>query len=502
MVNLEAILPELTYTPKTYGLEGFSFRGFEIDKIFSAGSSITNPADFPTSTWQLLKFHIRRSMLSAILNIIALKDDDPIQRANSTIVDLILKLLDFLASFTVFLGTISSFLQAVLGWLNGITDYALQLVDWLRPVIPVDLIKKIWDWLESLIPDPALALLTPVSDTWKSFRKGELLGPKKKVEIETLVLNKNNILGSQSAHTKNFAVMINSKAFVAPPPPFMPSEEQQESMDPEDVEAIKRDIKLHEETESEFFQEETDRVVEEAASVIYWSHLLKLQMVTLYEKQGLLAKNSAKVIEATKKKFIHSGIRMPNMSMSFPSEEAIYDIVSQSSDDKTLEGIHTKVMSITKRKVAILPDMLIKDSHKRFEHTRPPSAWGDGPQNIEMKVVVLERRNGRRLTMKALRRVCLLIEQGRMSKINAEQGVLVYLEQYDIKPIDMVVCAGMSATVNGLPPLCVRNALLCYDYNKEHAITSELMVRAVQKYNDIVKLEIANASEPGYVDLK
>lgn len=499
MVNLEAIISEVNYTPKTYGLEGFSFRGFDVDKFFSAGSSITNPVDFPTSTWQLLKFHIRRSLLSAVLNIIALNDNDPIQRADSTLVDLITTILDFLATFTVFLGTVVSLLQQALEWLNGLTDYVQELINWLRPILPIDIIQRLWDWLCSLIPEPALSLFRPVGNTWRSFRKGELLGPKEKIEIETLVLNPNNILGSQSADTKNFAIIINSKDFVAPPPPFMPSKEQQESMDPEDVEAIKRDIKLHEETESEFFQEETDRVVEEAASVIYWSFLLKLQMITLYERQGLLAKNSAKIIEATKKKFIHSGIKMPNISFSFPSEEAIYDVVSQSSNDDTLEGTHSKVMNISKRKVVISPDVLIRDSHQRFEHTRPPSAWGDGPQNIQMQVVVLERKNGRRLTMKALRRVCLLIEQGRLSKFNAERAILVYLEQYNIKPIDMVVCAGMFATVSGLPPLCVRNALICHDYNKDYAITSELMVRAVQKYNDIVKLEIARATEPRYL---
>lgn len=63
------------YTPKTYGMEGLVFKGFNVDDIFVAGSNgtyLTQP-----NMWELLKFHIFRSILNLLLALVAYYDTIP-----------------------------------------------------------------------------------------------------------------------------------------------------------------------------------------------------------------------------------------------------------------------------------------------------------------------------------------------------------------------------------------------------------------------------------------
>jgi hypothetical protein len=60
---------------KTYGMEGIVFKGFNVDDIFVAGSNgayVTQP-----NMWELLKFHIFRSILNLVLAVVAYYDAIP-----------------------------------------------------------------------------------------------------------------------------------------------------------------------------------------------------------------------------------------------------------------------------------------------------------------------------------------------------------------------------------------------------------------------------------------
>lgn len=63
------------YTPKTYGMEGLVFKGFNVDDIFVAGSNGTYVRQ--PNMWELLKFHIFRSILNLVLALVGYYDSIP-----------------------------------------------------------------------------------------------------------------------------------------------------------------------------------------------------------------------------------------------------------------------------------------------------------------------------------------------------------------------------------------------------------------------------------------
>lgn len=47
-------------TPRSLGLDGVNFKGFELDRIFTPGANLQ---DMPITTWELLQFHIQHAIL-------------------------------------------------------------------------------------------------------------------------------------------------------------------------------------------------------------------------------------------------------------------------------------------------------------------------------------------------------------------------------------------------------------------------------------------------------
>lgn len=70
-------IPNEYYTPRTYGIEGLTFKGFNIDDIFVPGSNGRYLRTQNPTMWDLLKFHITRSILNGLLAIVSFYESLP-----------------------------------------------------------------------------------------------------------------------------------------------------------------------------------------------------------------------------------------------------------------------------------------------------------------------------------------------------------------------------------------------------------------------------------------
>lgn len=121
-------MPEFYYSPKTYGLEGLNFKGFEVDQIFSAGSNIARPEDIPHNTFGILKYHIKRSLLLAILAIIGYFDEDAVYKSDSSLLDVVSQLIALFNNIVTWWAGLTPVLASIVALVQGVVTYTEGIV--------------------------------------------------------------------------------------------------------------------------------------------------------------------------------------------------------------------------------------------------------------------------------------------------------------------------------------------------------------------------------------
>lgn len=453
---MEAFIPEFYFTPKTYGIEGLRFKGFELDNILSAGANLSDPDIVPKSTWQILKFHLKRSMLQGILNVYSTKDNDAPYKVQSTLLDILALALALLENVTSLLADITALFTRIMDWVDNMTSWIQGLVNgfitWLKDTFQAILDrlpfgaqinkfvfrseydgKKPWPSLfKSVSPRPTLSLPSPST----------IIMPKKK-RVPSPIIPSDALLAS----IKSIALIIHSNIHLAPPPPLLPNEKEQGNMSPEELSSILDEISQFEASEQEFLAAETVRVIDEAAMMIYWSYVLNLQHITLFENNALLSGHGIELIEVVKRKFEEASETMPTIAFAIPSQKTLYDVIGGSR------------VSLRAMEMLSASD-IARDAQQRFPHSPLTVDDAAGPKNVKLKVVILDRKNGKSLTMKALRYACKLVEEHKLSPVNVERAMELYLGQFGIVPFQAVIATGYRCFLEGLPPLSVRDSII------------------------------------------
>lgn len=437
---MEAFIPEFYYTPKTYGIEGLRFKGFELDNLLSAGANLQKAEDVPKSTWGIFKYHMKRSILLGMLNIVSTTDDDPVKKADGTILDLAIILLNLLTNVVAWLDSVTAVFNDIMDWVNNVTTWIQDLVQWLIDLLPFGSSINKYLFRSRYSGSKSFASLI------KSFSSPSISIIPQKKRVPSPINPTDAFLASK----KSIALVIQPKEYITPPPPLMPNEKERGKFSAEQISAITAEIKEYERKESEFLEAETNRLVEEAALMIYWSFVLNLQHITLFENNAYLSGNSTKLIDAVKRKFQSTNEKMPNMIFAVPSQKTLYDVIG---------GTRVSLRSME----MLSSEEIARDAQQRFPHTPTNSSEDEdlgGPHNVKLKVVVLDRKNGKSLTMKALRYTCKLVQEKKLLPINVEHAMVLYLNQFHITPFQAVVIAGYQCSLEGLPPLSVRQSIV------------------------------------------
>lgn len=129
---MEALLPDFYYSPKTYGLEGLNYKGFEVDQLFTAGANIATPDDLPNSTFGIFTYHIKRSLLTAILGFYASVDNDAINKSDSSLLTVIIQASSFMSMIVSIISSLSDFRRWVIA---SIKVPLIEVLQWLKTLL-------------------------------------------------------------------------------------------------------------------------------------------------------------------------------------------------------------------------------------------------------------------------------------------------------------------------------------------------------------------------------
>lgn len=451
---MEAFLPDFYYSPKTYGLEGLSYKGFEVDQLFTAGSNIASPDDLPTDTYGILKYYIKRSILTGILGIFAFFDQDAVDRSESHFLGVIVYAMAAMSGFVAFLVRIDDSKRWIIAYIKGFLSNTFSVVKNVSAKVP--------------IVGSKLVTFIHYFSEYLSLVYARLV-PKQKTEVVSPIAGP--VLSS-----RNIAMIIHSNEFVAPPPPVLPTPEEEARMPAEEVTELHKEISFYKETQKLFYEVETKRVINEAAMLIHWAFVLNLQHITLCEYLGYLSSHSTELIDAVKTVFLNAHEKMPQMSFVVPSEESILDVTNTADATPVSRDL---------------------SSSSAMAISRPASSsYGNGVALSggsirSMKIVLLDQKNGKRLTLKGLKSACVLVQKTGLEPENVERSVESFMEQYGITSFGLVIAAGPTAVLDGLPPLSVKNAHIYHHKDQASSVLStNILSNAIQFYIKKVSEEI------------
>lgn len=400
---MEALLPDFYYSPKTYGLEGLNYKGFEVDQLFTAGANIATPDDLPNSTFGIFTYHIKRSLLTAILGVYASVDDDAINKSDSSLLTVIIQASSFMSMIVSLISSLSDFRRWVIASMQGAFNRSTTMVQNITVKLPFF--------------GPKIVSIAHYISEFISLAFSNAF-PKQKYESVSAI-------AGPVVSLQNIALVVHSNEFVAPPPPNIPSPQEKAAMPHEALTELYNEVQLYSETEAVFTRVETRRVIEEAATLIHWAFVLNLQHITLCEELGYLSGNAAELIEAVKVVFEKAHEKLPQMTFVVPSQESVYDV------SNTCNPTVSRPLS----------------SSSTLERSRPTSYGSAGIVSggiRRMKIVVLDCKNGKRLTLKGLRSACALVQKKMLEPENVARSVESFMEQYGITDFDLVVSAGPS----------------------------------------------------------
>lgn len=221
------------YTPKTYGIRGAQFKGFKVDDILTPGSSY-DPAEISGSTMSLLKFHIKRSMLNAVLALVDYYESSPEFlkapfRANA----------EPLAIADQPKGPIESFARAI-------CQYLPQA-------------QPIYSWLYGYSKGS--------SELW--FRE----------------------VNSTSRRPEHILAFLHYEPRVAPPPPQLLNYESREEVTEEEIHAIEEEVRRDRLEAAIHYQTQRRRLIHEISDFMVWCVVCSVPNVSFYEENGVITKN-------------------------------------------------------------------------------------------------------------------------------------------------------------------------------------------------------------------
>lgn len=393
------------YTPRTYGLEGLSFNGFPIDNIFVAGSNLFDPANSPETTWDLLKFHVKRSLLSAVHCALEYKiygspkPEKHLAKENLCITEITdvddLELVTASPDVEVLDSSSPS----------SIISYSLYLYTLLRTFL------GIYPPSDDFVTQPTLGF----------FRKDQ----KKAVSFK----------GPSVA--KNVTVVLTSHPFLAPPPPIIPDDNLRASpLSEKETTSINAKIEKYNKDKACHTVADLKRLLVDATDLVYQSNLASLERLTIYESTGVLCQSPDMLPKMVKKKFeavsIGSTMSIPSIVFVFPSTRT------------RIELINGEITIMDAREISITPNS--------------PAArtW-----NRILEIVLIKENDGKEFFSKVLQQVCLMVDQKLLKPDEVEKTLeSVFDETYITPPAHLVITSGYTCELQGVPPLNMRESIV------------------------------------------
>lgn len=408
------------YSPKTYGVEGLSFNGFNIDQIFGAGASVFQEGILPKNTWELFIFHITKSLLAGFYSLMEHKYFG-FQKTKVTTTTQPLDIANLRE-------------PTELDQITPTPDVENFRVEEAPSSLAVVLM-----YIYSVIRATTSYFLCFCSDT--GFLKDTLhqipfLRNKKSV-TRTAFMN-------APTAAKIVTVVLTSHEFIAPPPPLEPNEVlsssgSQRKIDAKDIALIRAKIAKYEAEKSSHLASDYKRLLIDSTELIYYSTVASLDRLNIFEATGTLSKNPELLAKQVKRKFetvsIGSTMSIPDIVFLFPSIRV------------KVEMIHGIISTVSTRNSAAT--------------IKPMQEKNAAPWNRCLEVVVLERRDGKKLATSMCRKLCSIVDQG-LLKSEEFEGSLerVFEEAYITPAADLVVTSGIACNLQGLSPLNMKGSVI------------------------------------------
>lgn len=394
------------YTPRTYGLEGLSYNGFSVDSIFVAGSNLFDPVNSPKTTWDLLKFHIKRSLLSAVHCALEYKiygspkpEKHPAKEPHC--ITEITDINDFeLVSSSPDVEILDSSSP------SSIIAYSYYLYTLLQTFF-----LGIYPPNDDLVIQPILTF----------FRKSQ----KKTVPFN----------GPSVA--KRVTVVLTSHPFLAPPPPIIPDDtlSQTSKLSEKEIKSIKAKIEKYDKDKRCHAVSDLKRLLVDATDLVYQSTIASLDRLTIYESDGVLCQSSDMLARMVKKKFeavsIGPSMYIPSIAFVLPSTRT------------RIELINGEISVIDARESSVTPNSPV--------NTAP--SW-------ILEVVLIKENDGKEFSSKVLKQVCFMVDQTLLKTEEVEKTLeSVFDETYITPPAHLVITSGYTCEFQGVPPLNMRGSV-------------------------------------------
>ncbi|KAF5096893.1 hypothetical protein D0Z00_002630 [Geotrichum galactomycetum] len=400
------------FTPKTYGIEGLSINGFDINSIFVAGSNIGSFQKIHGNTYGLFLFHIKRSILSAIFLAIGYKKYG-VENENT-----------LLALDNTYL-TVSQIKN--LSDIEGILPTP-SVIPWYITAPPSNIIIILL-YLYSVIKAIARAILDFLKKC--GISKVNNLFFTKTAEPKTMFMSGPSI-------AKSVAVVLKGSPFIANPPP-LPLEQLSPAISEEVKQNIlKTNAKIFQYTKSLNAHQVADfkRLLLDATELVYAASVACIDRLVIYDPVGTLNQNINLVAKSVKQKFdiskVGSSLSIPDIIIIFPSNKKqikLYDGKIQ------VENLENDVFDA-------IPETPKSPHYTKF-----------------LEVVVLEKSNGKPFIFNVFQKVCSMIEQGLVKPEELESTMTaIYKESFIYPPVDLVITSGLLKSLEGIPPPLIKGS--------------------------------------------
>lgn len=418
MSEIKKSLRSTYYTPRTYGIEGLTYNGFDIDEIFVAGSNVNDESLVPKNTFELLLFHLKRSFLSALHSAIEYRliGTQKVVPSNTKGITVPVSELSDPADLANIIAT-PDIPPATLTAPSGFMVVMLYLYSILKA-----------------LTESILSLMTK-SGFIKSKSPLHLFSQEK-------LANKTAFMGSSVA--KSVTVVLTSHPYVAPPPPLHPDEvySEEESArthikaNDEEIAMIKEEITKHEESKSAHIASDYKRLIVDASELVYFSAAASLERLTIYEATGVFSQSPQMLAKMVKSKFEASSIgstqSIPSIHFVYPSKRLRVDLIDGQISVIDLNSIPTRGQ----------------------EDEDSTDNW-----NRILEVVVLEKNDGQLFLSVVLRKVCVMVSKGQLRSDEVEKTLdRIFKEAYIAPGADLVITSGYTCELQGLSPLNVRGS--------------------------------------------
>lgn len=393
------------FTLRTYGIEGLTINGFDVDSIFVAGSNMTSPENIPKTTFNLFIFHVKRSFLSAVFMTIGYKkygvqfENIPLAQNDS-----------------------------------NLTVSQIENVSNIDEVVPT---PDVIPWYVTVPPSSIIIILLYVYSVMKTIVMVNLSFVKKlgSAEINIPFWTKRSESGtmfmSSPSVAKSVALVIRNTPFIAYPPPLLTEQSDMTNSEGSKNEEQTYDM-ISEYNKKKNAHQVADfkRVLLDATELVYTASVACLDRLVIYDSEGTLNQNINIFAKSVKKKFeisrIGSTMSIPDVRFTFPSNKKQINLFDGQIEVKTMES--NRISSFPK-------------SPKSFLQTK------------FLEVVVLERKNSKPYIATVFRQVCSMIDQGLIKSHELESTMAaIYTESYIYPPVQLVITSGLLSSLEGIPP--------------------------------------------------